>query len=143
MKVCKDLLQHPLRPSVRIRAGSLRALFSDRDERRITVYGCGRTEDNVLHAVVSHHITEVDGSADIVLIVLQRLSHGLAYRFQACKMDDRFDLLFLEDLIHRFLVADIRFIECKVLSCDLFYTVKGFFRCIVKVVRYNNVIACI
>src|SRR5699024_8175572 len=37
VKICQDLLKHPLCPSVRIGAGSLRAFLCDRNERRISV----------------------------------------------------------------------------------------------------------
>ena len=58
MKICQDLLQHPFCPSVWICTCSLRALFCDRDKCRITIYCCRRTENDILHAVISHYITE-------------------------------------------------------------------------------------
>ena len=58
MKICQDLLQHPFCPSVWICTCSLRALFCDRDKCRVTIYCCRRTEDDILHAVISHYITE-------------------------------------------------------------------------------------
>ena len=40
LNVCQNLLQHGLRPAVRVRALSLRALFRDRYKSRIAVYRC-------------------------------------------------------------------------------------------------------
>ena len=87
VQVSQDLLQHPFCPSVRVCAGSLRALLCDRDKCRVAVYRCGRAEDDILHAVVSHNVAECDCSADIVLIIFKRFLYRLTYCLQSCKVD--------------------------------------------------------
>lgn len=61
--------------------------------------------------MISSHITECDRSADIVLIILQRLCNRLADRLQSCEMDDTFYIFFVEDFVKALSVADVYFIE--------------------------------
>ena len=131
MKICQDLLQHPLCPSVWICAGSFRAFLSDRNKCRITIYCCRRTKDNILHTMVSHNITKRNRSANIVLIILKRLCYRLANCFQSCKMNHWLNFFFLKDLIHSFFITNVCFVEFQVFSCNLFYSFQWLFRCVV------------
>ena len=126
MQVSQYLLQHPFCPSVRICTGSLRAFLCNRDKCRVAVYSCRRAEDDVLHTMVSHYVTECDCSTDIVFIIFKRFLHRLSYRFKSCKVDHGFNFFFFKDFIHCLSVTDICFIEFQILSRDLFYSVQSF-----------------
>ena len=76
--VGQNLLEHAFCPAVWVGRGSLRALLGDRNLCRIAVYGCRRTEDDILHAVISHYITENQGSGHVVVIIFNRFMYGLA-----------------------------------------------------------------
>ena len=76
--VGQNLLEHAFCPAVWVGRGSLRALLGDRNLCRIAVYGCRRTEDDVLYAVVSHLIAENQGSGHVVVIIFNRFMYGLA-----------------------------------------------------------------
>ena len=76
--VGQNLLEHAFCPAVWVGRGSLRALLGDRNLCRIAVYGCRRTEDDVLYAMVSHLIAENQGSGHVVVIIFNRFMYGLA-----------------------------------------------------------------
>ena len=59
VQIGQDLLQHSLCLSVRIRDLALRAFFCDRYKGRISVYSRGGTENQLLHTMVPHDITEI------------------------------------------------------------------------------------
>ena len=80
LHIGKNLLQHALRLSIRVCALSLRALLGDRDERRVSVYGSGGAEDDLLHAMLSHHVEKNQRTGDIVVVIFPRFCHGLADR---------------------------------------------------------------
>ena len=73
MKIGQNLLQHALGTAVGVCHLTLRTLFGDGYESRIAVYGCGGTEDQVLHTMISHNITEVEGSGHVVVVIFQGL----------------------------------------------------------------------
>ena len=73
LHIGKDLLQHALCLSVWVCALSLRALLCDRNESRISVNGSGGAEDDLLHAMFSHHIEKDQCTGNIVVVVFPRL----------------------------------------------------------------------
>ena len=111
MQVGKDLLQHPLGPSIRIRTGSFGALLCDRHESRIPVYGSGRAEDDILYPMVSHGVTQIQCTGNVVFIVLDGFYYRLAHRLQTGKMNHRVHRLFIKNIIHRGFVADVCIVE--------------------------------
>ena len=143
MDICQHLLQHALGPSVWIGRCSLRAFLGDRNLCRIPVYRCGRTEDNVLHTVISHLITENQGSCHIVHIIFNRLANGFAHRFQTCKVDDGIDVFLIENFLHAFAVQHVSLVKGHFLSCNLFHAVQSLFTGIVEIVHDNNIISLV
>ena len=79
LHICENLLQHGLSPAVRIGALSLRAFLGDGNDGRVTVNSRRRRKDNVLHAVLSHHIHQCQSTCNIVLIIFPWLLHGFAH----------------------------------------------------------------
>ena len=139
--ILQHLLQHALGLAVGVRAFSLRALLRDGHKGRISVYGRRGAEHDVLHAMLSHHIAEHQGSRDIIIVILDGLGHRLAYRLQARKMNDRVDLLLVEDRVHSLPVQDVRLVKGHMLSGDLLHTVKRLFAGIIQVVYYYHIVA--
>ena len=87
MQVGKDLLQHALGPPIGIGDLSLGTVLRDGDLCRITVDSGRGTEYDVFDAVATHLVAENECPGQIVVIVFQRFMYGLAYCFQARKMD--------------------------------------------------------
>ena len=143
VQVCQDLFQHPFGPSIRVGTGSFRAFFCDRNKCRISVNGCGRTEDNIFYTVISHGIAEIQGTCDIIFIVFDRFYYRFSNGFQTCKMNHCIYFFFVEDVIHCLFITDVCIVEYYFLSCDFFYSVQSFLTCVIKVVHYNNVVTCI
>ena len=143
MQVSEDLFQHPFCPSVRIGTGSFRAFFSDRDKCRISVYSCRRTEDNIFNSVISHGVTQIQSSCNIIFIILDWFYYRFSYRFQSSKMNNCVYLLFVENIVHGFFITNIRIIKYYFFSCDFFYSLQSFLTGIVQIVHNNNVITCI
>ena len=111
VQVCQDLFQHPLRLSVRIGDLSLRAFLRDRDLRRVSVYGRGRTEDHIFAAMISHHIAQDQCSADIIMIIFPWLGHRFSDCFEPCEIDHSLNLLVIKNLLQVFPAQYITFIE--------------------------------
>ena len=72
--------------------------------------------------MTAHHITQDQGSGDIVVIILQWLVYRLTNCLQTCKMNDCINLLILEDVLKCRLVQKICLIECYRLSGNLLHT---------------------
>ena len=50
---------------------------------------------------------------EVVVIVLERVLHGLAHLRRRCKVDDAFDVFLLEQVIEGCSVADVQLIELR------------------------------
>ena len=143
LDVGEDLLQHGLGPAVRVGALSLRALLRDGDDGRIAVNSGRRGEDDVLHAMLSHHVHQGQGPGDIVLIILPGLCHGLAYRLESGEMDAGIDLFLFKNGVQRLSVQDVRLVKRHGLSRDLFHALQGLLTGIAEIVHNHHVITCI
>ena len=99
LKVCKNLLDHPLGPSVRIGAYALRAVLSDRNLSGITINSCRRRENNIFNASFSHLIDKCYSTGNIVLIVFNRLMNRFSNSLKACEMNGALDIILTEDLL--------------------------------------------
>ena len=138
VNVRQNLLEHGLRPSIRIRADTLRAALRDRNLRRISVNGSRRTEDNIFYAVIPHLITKCQRSADVVLIVLDRLRDRLSDRLQACEMNDCINLLLIKHCLNTGPITDIRLVEGHFLPCDLLNPVHSLSAGIIQIVKNDH-----
>ena len=114
--VHKDLLDHPLGPTIGVGRGLLRILLGDGRVVRVAVDGRGAREDDGLAAMVAHDVDEHQGVLDVVVIVLDGLAHRLADGLKAGKVDDTVDLMGIEDLVHRIAVEHVGLVEGEVLG---------------------------
>ena len=143
MYVRQDLLQHPLRPAIRVRADALRAVFRDRNEGGISVDRRAGAEDDVLAAMLPHALYQRQGSGNVVGVILDRLLYRFSYRLQSGEMNDRVNLLRGKDAIQAFLVKDIPFHKVQRLSGNLLHPVNRLLAGVVQVVDHRNLITCI
>ena len=116
MDVHKDLLDHPLGPTIGVGRGLLRILLGDGRVVRVAVDGRGAREDDGLAAMVAHDVDEHQGVLDVVVVVLDGLAHRLADGLKAGKVDDAVDLMGIEDLVHRIAVEHVGLVEGEVLG---------------------------
>ena len=72
VKVGKDLLQHPFRPSIRVGWRTFRTCFCNRNRFWFAIYSGRRTENNVFYVVRVHTVNEVKRSCQVVMIVCNR-----------------------------------------------------------------------
>ena len=116
VNVHKDLLDHPLGPTIGVGRGLLRILLGDGRVVRVAVDGRGAREDDGLAAMVAHDVDEHQGVLDVVVVVLDGLAHRLADGLKAGKVDDAVDLMGIEDLVHRIAVEHVGLVEGEVLG---------------------------
>ena len=114
--VHKDLLDHPLGPTIGVGRGLLRILLGDGRVVRVAVDGRGAREDDGLAAMVAHDVDEHQGVLDVVVVVLDGLAHRLADGLKAGKVDDAVNLMDIEDFVHRIAVEHVGLIEGEVLG---------------------------
>ena len=114
--VHKDLLDHPLGPTIGVGRGLLRILLGDGRVVRVAVDGRGAREDDGLAAMVAHDVDEHQGVLDVVVVVFDGLAHRLADGLKAGKVDDAVDLMGIEDLVHRIAVEHVGLVEGEVLG---------------------------
>ena len=114
--VHKDLLDHPLGPTIGVGRGLLRILLGDGRVVRVAVDGRGAREDDGLAAMAAHDVDEHQGVLDVVVVVLDGLAHRLADGLKAGKVDDTVDLMGIEDLVHRIAVEHVGLVEGEVLG---------------------------
>ena len=143
MEICENLLQHALGLAVRIGNLALRAVLCNRHEGRISIYSGGGAEYNILDSMISHHIAQDQGACNVIMIVLQRLCHRLAYCLQSCEMNDRIDFFCIKNFIEGLAVQNVRLIKFHRFSRDLLYASYGFLTGIAKIVSHYYFVACL
>ena len=104
--VLADLLQHELGAAV----GVDRVLFlrlGNRDLRGLAVGGAGGGEDEALRAGQNHGAQQHERLGDVVLVVLQRVLHGLAHLNEGGEVNDGIELAVDEQRIDDGGIAEI------------------------------------
>jgi hypothetical protein len=114
VEVGQDLLDHPLGPAVGVGRGLLGALLRERAGCRVAVDRGGAGEDDVLAAVVAHHVHEREGVAQVVGVVLDGLADGLAHGLEASEVDHAVDVVLVKDGVHGLAVVDVGAVEGEV-----------------------------
>ena len=125
MNIRQNLLLHPLGPAIRICASALRAVLRDRNLRRIAVHCRRARENDILAAVRTHLVGQIQRGTDICAIILDRLVHRLTDGLQTCEVNDRIDLILIEDSLHRCTIHHIIRIKLHLLTGDLLDPVHG------------------
>ena len=141
LHIDQNLLQHAFCLSVRIGDLPFGAFLRNRNKGRIAVYRGGRRKDNIFHAMPAHHIHEHKRAADIIVIILPRLGHRFAHRFQSCEMDAAVYGLLRKHLFQTFPVQNIHLIKRYRLSRDLLHTLQRFLTGIAQVIHYDHIVA--
>ena len=103
---------------------SLWALLSDRNDSWVAIHGSGRREDDVLHAILAHHVHEDESARHVVVVVLQWLLNRLTHSLQTCEMDNGINLVLLENLVESLSIAHVSLIERNLLADNLGNTAK-------------------
>ena len=96
------------------------AFFGDGYDGGVAVDGCAGGEDDVFAAVFLHDVDEYEDAVHVCFVVCQWLGYGFAYCFESGKVDDGVYLVFCEDFVHCFAVADVGFDECYFVADDFF-----------------------
>ena len=137
-RVGEDLLAHVFRPAVGVRAaaGAGALLHGHGVVRRI--HRCGRGEEDLLHAVRGHRLAEVDGCAEIVVVVAQRLLHRLPHRLEPGKVEHAVKAVRVEKLVEGRAVEKIHFAEFERLSCDALDAPQALRVGVGEIVRHND-----
>mmetsp|Transcript_17874 Transcript_17874/g.37955 ORF Transcript_17874/g.37955 Transcript_17874/m.37955 type:complete len:213 (-) Transcript_17874:167-805(-) len=128
-----DLLDHVLRPTVRVGATQRLLLINwllmgPVDSRR------GREDDGITAAFL-HRRENVQGPDDVVRVVPQWLGNRLANSFQAGEVDHTIKLLLREETLNTFSIAHVRLEERDLLPRKLLHSLHGLRAGIHKVVH--------
>ena len=86
------------------------------------------------------HLQQRDRTGDIVIVIHQRLRHGLADRFQSGEMDNGIDGGLCEYFFHCFRITDIRLMENQRFSGDLLHPFQRLAGTVAQIVHGNHVI---
>ena len=98
--------------------GHSTVVLQDGHPLRLTVGGGGGREYDLVHAVGHHGLEEHHGAVEVVVIVLQRIGHGLSHLGGGGKVDDALDVLGLEQGIQSPPIPDVQLIEfCLGMDC--------------------------
>ena len=93
--------------------------------------------------MLSHHIDQHQCTIDIIVVILPGLLNRFSHRLQAGKMNTGINVFFAEYVLKSLTIADIRFIERNLLSCDLFDPFETLFAGIAEIVDYHHIVPCI
>ena len=148
LRICRvnirqNLLLHPLGPAIRIRAGALRAVLRNRNLRRIAIHCRRARENDILAAMRTHLVGQIQRGTDVRTVILDRLVHRLTDGLQTCEMNDRIDLILIEDTLHRCTIHHIIRIKLHLLTGDLLDPVHGLLIRIIQIVDDHDIIACV
>ena len=141
MNIGQNLLLHPLGPAIRISAGSLRAVLRDRNLRRIAVHRRRAGENDVLAAMRTHLVGQIQRRSDVRAVILNRLVHGLTDGLQTSEVNNRVDLVLIEDTLHRCTIHHIIRIELHLLPGDLLDPVDRLLIRVIQVIDDDHIIA--
>ena len=120
---------------------ALGAFFRDGNDGRIAINGGRAGEDDVLAAVLAHHIEEDEGAVHIVFVVFERLHAAFAHGLESGEVDAGVKLMLIEHLLQAFAVADIYFVERHFLADDFLHALEGDGAAVVKVVNYYGLMS--
>ena len=138
--ILQNLLQHRLRLTIGVRAFAQRTGFRNRNLRRIAINSCRRAENNIFAAMLAHHVEQHKRTVDIIIIILPRLLHALAYGLQSCEMNAAVKAVLRKNLFQSLTVADIRFIERNSLPGDFFHTLQGQLAGVDQIIYHHNAV---
>ena len=138
LHIHQHLLQHRLRLSVGVGAMPLGALLRNRDDGRVAIHCSTRRENYVFAAMLAHHVKQHKRGIHIVLIVLQRFLHTLAYSLQTSKMYHSVKLVFAENPLHSLTVSHVSLIERHILSYYFTHSFKSYTIRIAEVIHHHN-----
>ena len=141
--VGEDLLAHILCPAVGVRAvaGPRRFVHGHGVVRR--VHRRGRGEDELLDAVRRHCLAKMNGDAEVVVIVAQRLLHRLPHRLETGKMEDAVKGVCLEERVELCPVEKIGFADLDGLSGDLLHAADAFAAGVYEIVHNDDGMPCV
>ena len=88
-----------------------------------------------------HDPHQVQGARQVVVIIIQRLFHGLSYGLQPGKVEHCADGMGRKYGVHGSPVAHIRLVKRKAFSCDLLYPVHGGPVGIDQIIHGHNIVA--
>ena len=91
--------------------------------------------------VLRHHAAQRHGSAQVVLIIIERDAHGFAHGLQACKVHHAVDMLLIKNAADKRRVAAIALVQGDGLAGDLFHTGNGLGAAINKIIQYDHFVA--
>ena len=107
-------VEHPLHGELgfAVAVGRVRRVsFQNGNALRLAVGRRRGRKDDVLHAVLDHALQHRPRTAEVVVIVLQRVHHALADLGVRGKVDDRVNFLRREHVIAELFIADVALIE--------------------------------
>ena len=95
--------------------------------------------------MVSHDVKKGEGVTQVVCVVLDRLGNGFADSLEACKVDDKVNVVLVKDAVQSIFVVDVCLVERKALgvffSHNGFDAVDNFCRSIGEVVNNDSLVA--
>ena len=140
LDVFEDPLDHDFRLTIRVGRAPDGIAFHKRYPFRDAIDRRGRGEDEVIDPVFPHHIKDVEGASEVILIILNRLRDAFADGFVAREMDDRVDLVFFEDLFGVRFLRHVDLIELRPNMSEGFNPIEHGLLRVIKIVDHDRLI---
>ena len=90
-----------------------------------------------------HHLEQHKRGVQVVVVVFDRLGHGLAHGLETGEVNDPIDVVFGEDAFHKRLIAHVTVVTLDRLAGDLLDALKRHGRRVAVVIYGNNVVALV
>ena len=132
-------IEHPLHRQLRVAVAVCRVRrvgFEDGDAFRLAVSRRSRGKDDVLHAVLDHALEHCPCTAEVVVVVLERIDHALTDLRIGREVDDRVNFLGREHMIAELFVADIALIKPRL-------RMDGLAEACLQIVRHDHIITVV
>ena len=139
--IAHNALAHPFGPAIGIGALTHGQTFVEGHFLAVAVHGGGAGKYNALYMVLRHHAAQRHGSAQVVLIIIERDAHGFAYSLQTRKVHHAVDMLLIKNAADKRRVAAIALVQGDGLAGDFFHTGNGLGAAINKIIQYDHFVA--
>ena len=111
VQVGKNLLDHPLRPTIRVGGRLLFRSFAQGHAIGLAIHRCARAEHNALAAMLAHNVAQNERVGEIVVVILEWLFDALAHSFESGKVNNAVNIILSKDALERVAIEHIVLVE--------------------------------
>ena len=118
-RIPQDILANLLRIAIGRLSALARRLLRNRQHLGLAVYRAGGRENDIANTLVTHQFEDGDKRLEVIPVVKQRFVDRFTHRLRRREMDDRIELILIEDTSHRLFVGAIHLFEGNLYAGNL------------------------